>query len=78
MKNNKQMDFSKILGSLKNADMKTRQTAAQNMMSGLNSEENRQLNEILSDKSKIDAILKSSTVQQILNKINGNSDGKLK
>lgn len=78
MKNNKQMDFSKILGSLKNADMKTRQTTAQNMMSGLNSEENRQLNEILSDKSKIDAILKSSTVQQILNKINGNSDGKLK
>ncbi len=78
MKNNDQFDFSKILGSLKNADKQTRQTTAENMISGLNSEESKQLKEILSDKSKIDAILKSSTVQQIINKINGNNDGKLK
>lgn len=78
MKNNNQFDFSKILGSLKNADKQTRKTTAENMMSSLNSEENKQLNEILSDRSKIDAILKSSAVQQIINKINGNIDGKLK
>lgn len=78
MKNNNQFDISKILGVLKNSDKQTRQTTAENMISSLNNEDSKQLHEILSDKDKIDAILKSGAVQQIINKINGNNDGKLK
>ncbi len=78
MKNNNQFDISKILGLLKNSDKQTRQATAENMMSTLNNEDSKQLHEILNDKGKIDAILKSGAVQQIINKINGNNDGKLK
>lgn len=78
MKNNNQFDISKILGVLKNSDKQTRQTTAEKMISNLNNEDSKQLQEILNDKGKIDAILKSGTVQQIINKINGNNDGKLK
>ncbi|MBP3442639.1 MAG: hypothetical protein J6L62_07545 [Clostridia bacterium] len=78
MKNNNQFDISKILGVLKNSDKQTRQTTAEKMISNLNNEDSKQLQEILNDKGKIDAILKSGTVQQIISKINGNNDGKLK
>ena len=78
MKNNNQFDISKILGVLKNSDKQTRQTTAEKMISNLNNEDSKQLQEILNDKGKIDAILKSGTVQQIINRINGNNDGKLK
>ncbi len=78
MKNNQQGDFLKIFDLLGSADKNAKQQAANNMMSGLNSDESKQLGDILSDKSKIDAILNSSAARQILNKINGNTNGQHK
>lgn len=76
MRNDKQFDFSKVLNLIGSNDKKSKQEAAENIRSRLSNEENHELNTILNDKSKIDAILKSSAAQQIIKKINGNSDGK--
>ncbi len=78
MKNDKQFDFSRLLNLIGTNDKRAKQEAAENIRAGLSREENNELNNILNDKSKIDAILNSSAAQQILKKINGNSDGKLK
>ncbi len=73
MKNNQQGDFSKLFNLLGSKDQKAKQEAANQMLSSLNADESKQLGDILSDKSKIDAILNSSAAKQILNKINGNN-----
>ncbi len=78
MKNNQQGDLCGLFSLLGSADKSAKQNAAKQMMSGLNSEENKQLGEILNDKSKIDAILNSSAAKQIINKINGNRNGQHK
>ena len=78
MKNNQQGDFFRLFDLLGSADKNAKQQAANQMMSGLNSDESKQLGDILSDKSKIDAILSSPAAKQILNKINGNANGQHK
>ena len=78
MKNNKQFDFSRLMNILSTNDKRVKKEAAENIRAGLSNEENNELNNILNDKKKIDAILNSSAAQQILKKLNGNSDGKLK
>lgn len=78
MKNNKQFDLSGLMNLLGSTDQSAKKQAADAIKSNLNAEENKQLEDILHDRSKIDAILKSEAARQILRKINGNSDGKLK
>lgn len=78
MKNNKQFDLSAFMNLLKNSDNNTKIQTADKMRSGLNNDEQAELDRILNDRSKIDAILNSSAARQIIEKINGKNDGKLK
>ncbi len=78
MKNNKQFDLSAFMNLLKNSDNNTKMQTADKMRSGLNNDEQAELDRILSDRSKIDAILNSSAARQIIEKLNGKNDGKLK
>ncbi len=78
MKNNKQFDLSGLMNLLGSTDQSAKKQVADAIKSNLNAEENKQLEDILHDRSKIDSILKSEAARQILRKINGNSDGKLK
>lgn len=78
MKNNKQFDLSAFMNLLKNADNNTKMQTADKIRSGLNNAEQAELDKILNDRSKIDAILNSSAARQIIEKINGKNDGKLK
>lgn len=78
MKNNKQFDLSAFMNLLKNSDNNIKMQTANKMRSGLNNDEQAELDRILNDRSKIDAILNSSAARQIIEKINGKNDGKLK
>ncbi len=78
MKNNQQNDFFKLFSLLGSSDKEAKQNAANQMMSGLNKDESNELNNILKDRNKIDAILNSTAAQQILKKINGNGNGQHK
>ena len=78
MKNNKQFDLSAFMNLLKNSDNNTKMQTADKMRSGINNDEQAELDRILNDRSKIDAILNSSAARQIIEKINGKNDGKLK
>lgn len=78
MKNNKQFDLSAFMNLLKNSDNNTKMQTADKMRSELNYDEQAELERILNDRSKIDAILNSSAARQIIEKINGKNDGKLK
>lgn len=78
MKNNKQFDLSAFMNLLKNSDNNTKMQTADKMRAGLNNDEQAELDRILNDRSKIDAILNSSAARQIIEKINGKNDGKLK
>ncbi len=78
MKNNKQFDLSAFMNLLKNADNNAKMQTADKIRSGLNNAEQAELDKILNDRSKINAILNSSAARQIIEKINGKNDGKLK
>lgn len=75
MKNSKQPDFSAIMNMLGRADKASQQEQAKNLINTLDETQHRQLNEILQDKNKIDALLKSSAAQQIINKLKFNGNG---
>lgn len=75
MQNNQPMDFSKFSEILSSGDDSTRKKTAEKMMSGLNREENRELKEIMNDKEKINLILNSPAVKQILEKLRNNKNG---
>ncbi len=78
MRNNKQFDLSAFMSLLKNSDNNTKMQTASKIRSELNNDEQAELDRILNDRSKIDAILNSSAARQIIEKLNGKNDGKLK
>lgn len=78
MKNDKQFNFSDLLGIIGNSDKQAKQNIAGKMIDSLDKNESRQLNDIMNDKDKIDAILNSTAAQKIINKININRDGQHK
>ena len=78
MKNDKQFNFSDLLGIIGNSDKQAKQNIAGKMIDSLDKNESRQLNDIMNDKDKIDAILNSTAAQKIINKINTNRDGQHK
>ena len=78
MRNNKQFDLSAFMNLMKNADNTEKKQTADKIISGLNNNEQAELDKILADRSKIDEILNSSAARQIIEKINGKNDGKLK
>lgn len=48
---------------------------ASNLISGLNSDEKDELQEILGDRDKINAVLSSPAAQKIMEKLNGKKNG---
>lgn len=78
MKNNQINDFTKIFQILSSGDNNAKKNAANQMVSGMNSNEKKELNDILNNKEKLDAILNSPAVRQILNKINTGNNGQHK
>ncbi|MBP3939210.1 MAG: hypothetical protein IK955_07360 [Clostridia bacterium] len=78
MKNDRQFDFSSILKLIGSSDSIKKQNAVEKMKSGLSADENKELNSILNDKSKIDAILNSEAAKKIMNRLNSDNNGKLK
>lgn len=78
MKNNQINDFTKIFQILSSGDNNAKKNTANQMVSGMNSNEKKELNDILNNKEKLDAILNSPAVRQILNKINTGNNGQHK
>lgn len=76
MEKNAFSDFSSMLDKIGRADDSEKKRAAQDMMNSLNSEQSKELNEIMHDKDKLNAILNSPAAQKIINKLNGNTNGK--
>lgn len=78
MKNERQFDFSSIMKILGSSDSARKQSIAEEMKNGLSEKENNELDTILKDKKKIDAILNSDAAKKIISKLNYGNDGKLK
>ena len=78
MKNNQQNDLSKVFQILSSGDSKAKKNAANEMVSSMNSDQKKELNDILNNKEKLNTILNSPAVRQILNKINTGNDGQHK
>ena len=78
MKNDRPFDFSSILKLLGSSDSSQKQNTAEKLKSNLSAEENKELDSILKDKSKIDAILNSEAAKKILNRLSSDNDGKHK
>lgn len=78
MKNERQFDFSSVLKFLGNADNSQKQSVAEKMKENLSKEETNELDSILKDKRKIDAILQSDAAKKIIDKLNSGNDGKHK
>lgn len=75
MKNNMQPDFSALMNILGKSDKASHQEQAKRLIDTLDETQHRQLNDILKDKNKIDALLKSSAAQQIINKLKSGNNG---
>lgn len=75
MKNGQQFDFSALMKMLGSKGASSNQQRADELMKGLDESQSRQLNEILGDKSKIDALLNSPAAQKIIESINRDKNG---
>ncbi|MDD6276565.1 MAG: hypothetical protein PUB20_07070 [Clostridia bacterium] len=69
-------DFSSMLDKIGKSDESGKKQAAQDMINSLNSEQTKELNEIMQDSDKLRAILNSPAAKKIFEKINGNGNGK--
>ena len=70
-----QPDFSALMNILGKSDKASPQEQAKRLIDTLDETQHRQLNDILQDKNKIDALLKSSAAQQIINKLKSGNNG---
>ncbi len=66
-------NFSNFFSAPKNKSDAEKQ--AKQLINGLKAEEKTELQEILSDRDKINAVLSSSAAQKIMEKLNGKKDG---
>lgn len=71
MKNNHQQDIFSVLNNLKNTDEKQKKQTAEKMMSSMNEEDQKNFQSVIRDKNKVNEILNSPAVQQIMQKLNG-------
>ena len=69
MANNKFSDFFSAPSSKADAEKR-----AKELINGLKAEEKDELNQILSDRNKINAVLSSPAARKIMEKLNGNKD----
>lgn len=71
MQNNQQIDIFSVLSKLSGADSSQKKQVAENIISSMSSEDNREFQKLISDKDKVSQILSSPAVQQIMQKLNG-------
>ena len=71
MQNNQPDNILSLLSMLSGADSAQKKQAAENIMSSMSDEDNREFQKILSDQNKISEILSSPAVKQIMQKLNG-------
>lgn len=71
MKNNQQQDFFSVLSELKSSDDNQKKKTAEKLMSSMNEKDGKEFQSIINDKNKINEILNSPAVQQIIQKLNG-------
>ena len=71
MINNHQQDIFSVLNNLKNTDEKQKKQTAEKMMSSMNEEDQKNFQSVIRDKNKVNEILNSPAVQQIMQKLNG-------
>ncbi len=74
MINKSNRDFSEIL-KLFSAQNQSKEAVAKQMMSHLSSDESQKLNEILSDKAKLEQLMNSPAAKELINKLNRNQNG---
>ena len=75
MENKKFNGFAEILSQLQNSDKSEQKKTANNILSHLDSQDAKQINDFMKDKEKVDALLNSPAAQQIINKLNGKNNG---
>jgi hypothetical protein len=75
MENKKFNGFAEILSQLQNSDKSEQKETANNILSHLDSQDAKQINDFMKDKEKVDALLNSPAAQQIINKLNGKNNG---
>lgn len=75
MPNNQHNDFSKIFNILSTGNSNLKKKTADDMVSKLAPKEQNELKNILKDKEKLNSILNSPAVKEILNKLNSDKNG---
>ncbi len=74
MINKPNRDISEIL-KLFSAQNQSKETVAKQMINSLSSDESQKLNEILSDKAKLEQLMNSPAAKELINKLNRNQNG---
>jgi hypothetical protein len=75
MENKQNNNFKNILNAFSSSDKEERKNIARQLMQNLNNEESNTLNEILSDKSKLQQIISSDAAHDLIERINKNKNG---
>lgn len=75
MENKQNNYFKNILNAFSSSDKEERKNIARQLMQKLNNEESNTLNEIMSDKSKLQQIINSDAAHDLIERINKNKNG---
>lgn len=75
MENKQNNNFKNILNAFLSSDKEERKNIARQLMQKLNNEESNTLNEIMSDKSKLQQIINSDAAHDLIERINKNKNG---
>lgn len=75
MENKQNNNFKNILNAFSSSDKEERKNIARQLMQKLNNEESNTLNEIMSDKSKLQQIINSDAAHDLIERINKNKNG---
>lgn len=75
MENKQNNNFKNFLNAFSSSDKEERKNIARQLMQKLNNEESNTLNEIMSDKSKLQQIINSDAAHDLIERINKNKNG---
>ncbi len=75
MKNNSNGNINDFLQAISSSDKQEKENIAKRMMSNLSNDDNRKLNDILSDKNKIAQIINSDAAKELIDKLNKRKNG---
>ena len=75
MINNQNSNLSDIFKALSTADKDEKERLAKQMMQKLDKDDSRTLNEIMSDKNKLQQIISSDAARELMNKLSRHKNG---